>query len=103
MCSRDNSQHLTPVLEALRSDPAKLAYYRDLLEPLRRYDAEHHGDLVKTLAAYLRYGGNTTQAASALYLHRNSLRYRLERIQLLLKLDPDDPDARLALQIALLL
>ena len=99
----DTPQHLAPVLDALRSDPARVAYYRDLLRPLRQYDLEHHGDLVRTLAAYLRHGGNSTQAANALYLHRNSLRYRLARIQVLLSLDPDDPDARLALQIALLI
>lgn len=106
MSGQDDSgkspQHLAPILEALRSDPEKLGYYRDLLAPLRHYDREHHGDLVKTLGVYLRNGGNATQASNALYLHRNSLRYRLERIRLLLDLDPDDPDARLALQIALL-
>lgn len=98
----DTPPHLAPLLDALRSDPVKTAYYRELLSPLKRYDAEHQGDLVKTLAAYLRQGGNSTQTANALYLHRNSLRYRLARIQALLCLDPDDPDARLALGIALL-
>ncbi len=99
----DTPPHLAPLVDALRSDPAKTAYYRDLLSPLRRYDTEHHGDLVRTLAAYLQNGGNSTQTANALYLHRNSLRYRLARIQALLGLDPDDPDARLALGIALLI
>ena len=99
----ETPQHLAPILDALRSDPAKIAYYRDLLLPLTQYDAEHHGDLVKTLSVYLRHGGNATQAANALYLHRNSLRYRLARIQALLALDPGDPDSRLALGIALLI
>ncbi len=101
--NEDTPPHLTPLIAALRSDPARTAYYRDLLSSLRRYDSEHHGDLVRTLAAYLRHGGNSTQTANALYLHRNSLRYRLARIQALLGLDPDDPDARLALSIALLI
>ncbi len=100
---RNEQNHLLPMLEALRSDPAKAAYYNSLLAPLRRYDLEHHGDLVKTLAAYLRCGGNATRTADALYLHRNSLRYRLARIQVLTGLDPDEPDARLALQIGILL
>lgn len=99
----DTPQHLAPLLEALRSDPSRSAYYRQLLAPLRQYDIEHHGDLVKTLAAYLRHGGNATQAANALFLHRNSLRYRLARIQASLGMDPDDPDVRLALSIALLI
>ena len=53
------------------------------------------------IARELRHGGNATRTADALYLHRNSLRYRLARIQALTGLDPDDPDARLALQIAI--
>lgn len=102
--SNDNaSEHTRPLLEALSADPQKAAYYRGLLRPLQRYDNEHHGDLLATLAAYLRHGGNSTRTADALYLHRNSLRYRLARIQALTGMDPDDPDARLALQVGILL
>lgn len=94
--------YLVPLLAALRSDPTLCAYYRDLLTPLVRYDSEHGGDLVKTLAHYVQQGGNATRAANSLFLHRNSLRYRLARIYALLGMDPDAPDARLALGIALL-
>jgi DNA-binding PucR family transcriptional regulator len=97
------SEHLAPLLDALSSDPGKASYYRGLLAPLLRYDREHHGDLVKTLDAYLRHGGNASRTANALYVHRNSLRYRLARIQALTDLDYDDADSRLALQVALLL
>ncbi|MDQ5823993.1 MAG: helix-turn-helix domain-containing protein [Chloroflexota bacterium] len=97
------SEHIAPLVEAMWADPQKAGYYLDLLEPLRQYDLEHHGDLVKTLWAYLRHGGNSVQTANALFIHRNSLRYRLARIQALTSLDPDDPDARLVLQIALVL
>ena len=99
----DNPAHLAPLAEALRADPEKAAYYNGLLAPLRRYDDEHHGDLMKTLDAYLRHGGNSTRTANALFIHRNSLRYRLARIQALTGLDHDDPDVRLALQVALLI
>ena len=101
--SDNASEHLGPLLEALSADPQRAAYYKSLLKPLQRYDSEHHGDLVTTLAAYLHHGGNATRTADALYLHRNSLRYRLARIQALTGLDPDDPDARLALQIGILI
>ncbi len=97
------SEHTGPLLEALSADPKRAAYYAKLLRPLQQYDNEHHGDLVSTLSAYLRNGGNATRTADALYLHRNSLRYRLARIQAFTGLDPDDPDARLALQIGILI
>ncbi len=94
---------LAPMLDALRADPERARYYAHLLDPLRRYDGEHHGDLVKTLSAYLRHGGNAVAAAGALYIHRNSMRYRLARIRALLAVDVDDPDTRLALRVALML
>lgn len=95
--------HLLPLIAALLADPDKAAYYLGLLASLQRYDREHHGDLVKTLDAYLRHGGNSTQAADAIYIHRNSMRYRLTRIHALTGLDLDSADDRLALQVALLL
>ena len=96
-------QHLAPLIDALSADPQKAAYYINLLKPLQDYDRDHNGDLLKTLAVYLEYGGNSVRAADALFLHRNSLRYRLARIQALLGMDPDDPDARLTLGVAVLL
>jgi len=98
-----DSQYVRPLLDALASDPVKLDYYRGLLGPLERYDRDHHGDLVATLAAYIHHGGNSSRTADALFMHRNSLRYRLQRIRALTGLDPDAPDARLALQVAVLL
>lgn len=97
------SEHLRPLVEALRADPERAAYYTKLLKPLTQYDQEHNGDLLNTLAAYLRHSGNAVQTAAALYIHRNSLRYRLDRIHALTSLDMDDADSRLALQIGVLL
>ncbi|HET6312702.1 MAG TPA: helix-turn-helix domain-containing protein [Chloroflexia bacterium] len=98
-----SNEHIAPLVEAMRADPQQAAYYLALIEPLRQYDREHHGDLLKTLSTYLRHGGNSVRTANALFIHRNSLRYRLSRVQALTSLNPDDPDARLALQIALVL
>jgi DNA-binding PucR family transcriptional regulator len=99
----DDTGITAPLLRALAGSPEQAAYYRALLEPLRRYDREQGGDLLKTLAAYVRQGGNSTRTADALFMHRNSLRYRLARIQALTGLDPDEPEARLALHVAVLL
>jgi DNA-binding PucR family transcriptional regulator len=96
-------EYLVPLVEALRADPQRAAYYLSLLEPLQEYDRQHNGDLIRTLAVYLECGGNSVRAADRLFLHRNSLRYRLARIQALLGMDPDDPDSRLTLGVAVLL
>jgi DNA-binding PucR family transcriptional regulator len=55
---------------------------------------------IRTLAAYLDEQGSIVRTASVLHLHRNAVTYRLRRIIDLLGVDLDDPDQRLALQLA---
>ncbi|MED5505409.1 MAG: sugar diacid recognition domain-containing protein [Pseudomonadota bacterium] len=42
--------------------------------------ADKSGQLVKTLEAYFQANGNANDCANALYIHRNTLRYRLDKI-----------------------
>jgi DNA-binding PucR family transcriptional regulator len=76
--------------------------FRALVEPLVEYDCERRSDLVKTLKVYFEAGANASEAADRLFLHRNSLLYRLSRVEKLTGLDLKDPRARLALQLGLL-
>ena len=79
-----------------------LAPFRELVRPLVEHDLERRSDLVRTLHAYFASGTNASEAADRMFLHRNSMLYRLERIQKLTGLDLKDPGASLALQLGLL-
>jgi PucR C-terminal helix-turn-helix domain/GGDEF-like domain/GAF domain len=57
-------------------------------------------DLLKTLEVYLDSGGNATRAARQLFLHRNTLRQRLDRIAALLNVDLTTSERWLPLQLA---
>ncbi|WP_193224507.1 PucR family transcriptional regulator [Bacillus sp. B1-b2] len=48
---------------------------------LIQYDKENGSDLVKTLFYYLSSNGSLKETASLLYIHRNSVNYRMERIR----------------------
>jgi purine catabolism regulator len=50
-------------------------------------DREGHGDLLRTLETFLASGGSAVDAAALLYVHRNTLRKRLARIEQLLDVD----------------
>ena len=89
------------LLKELAHSP-DLAPFRGLVEPLAAYDRKRRSDLVRTLRVYLATGANASEAADRLFLHRNSILYRLARIEQLTGLDLKDPHARLALQLALL-
>jgi DNA-binding PucR family transcriptional regulator len=72
------------------------------VRPLVEHDLRRRSDLVRTLRAYFAAGANASEAADRMFLHRNSMLYRLQRIQKLTGLDLKDPEASLALQLGLL-
>ena len=76
--------------------------FRVLVEPLEEHDRERRSDLVRTLRVYFAVGANASEAADRLFLHRNSMTYRLERIGKLTGLDLREPGVALALQLGLL-
>ena len=90
-----------PLLEELARSP-DLMPFAALVEPLLAYDQERRSDLVRTLRVYFAAGANASEAADRLFLHRNSMLYRLARVEKLTGLDLKDPRARLALQLGLL-
>ncbi|MHB1132182.1 MAG: PucR family transcriptional regulator [Chloroflexota bacterium] len=77
------------------------SFYEETLGKLAEYDAKHSGELVHTLEVLFANDGNLQRAADALFLHRNTLAYRLERIEDISGLSLHDPEDRLCLQLAL--
>jgi DNA-binding PucR family transcriptional regulator len=54
-----------------------------LLGPLRDYDAEHNAELLATLAQFLACDGSWSACASRMYVHVNTVRYRISRVEAL--------------------
>jgi DNA-binding PucR family transcriptional regulator len=80
-------------------DVARLEQFvQSQLGALLDYDAQKGADLVETLFHYLESG--LTAASEKLILHRNTLKYRLQRIQELSGHDLSDRGARFNLQLA---
>ena len=89
------------LFKELARDPA-LEPFGALIGPLMEHDRTRRSDLVRTLKTYFATGANASEAADRLFLHRNSMIYRLERIQKLTGLDLKDHRVALALQLGLL-
>ncbi len=71
----------------------------EILGPLLAY--ESGDEFIRTLQAYFEHNGNLSQTADAMFIHRNTLLYRMNRIQEISGLDLDNPDTRLAVQLAI--
>ena len=79
----------------------------DLIHPaieiIREYDAKSQSNLLDTLDVYLQNDCNAQHCGRLLFLHRNSLVYRIHRIQEIAGIDLSDPDERSYLRLSFLL
>jgi purine catabolism regulator len=84
------------------SEREKLRDFTDrTLGALLDYDLKQHADLIKTLEAFFACHGNLSETAKMLIVHRNTLLYRMNRINEIAQIDLDRPETRLALHLAL--
>jgi DNA-binding PucR family transcriptional regulator len=87
------------LMEWYASDTVR-ASVRDQLAPLEKLGLGRADTAIRTLATYLDEQGSIIRTAQKLHLHRNAVTNRLRSITELLDVDLDDPDQRLALQLA---
>lgn len=84
------------------SDREKLTIFCErTLGSLIEYDMRQNADLIKTLEAFFNCHGNLSQTAETLIVHRNTLLYRMNRINEIAQIDLNRPETRLALHLAL--
>ncbi len=70
----------------------KLKMHERIFAPLLEHDREKGSELVKTLETYIDCNFSRTKTSEKLHLHRNSLNYRLQKIEELLDQDIDQLD-----------
>lgn len=93
--------NVSDLLFAMRSGPQLGEFVRDRVGPLLETGDPRRQELLRTLETYLAEGGRKASTARLLHLERQSLYYRLERIEELLGLSLDDEGALLELRLAL--
>jgi len=75
--------------------------YQDQVANIATYDRRKGTDLLDTLETYLECAGNLTKTSNRLFVHRNTLIQRLERLQSLCEIDLQDRSNWLTLQVAI--
>jgi hypothetical protein len=90
------------LFRVLASHPEEVrSFYEDTVAAIVRYDDQYRTDLVQTLEAYLEHNCNMNATASAIYAHRHTVAYRLERVKELSGLDPMQTEDRERLGLGL--
>jgi sugar diacid utilization regulator len=90
------------LFRVLASHPEEVrSFYEDTVAPIVKYDDQYSTDLVGTLEAYLEQNCNMNATAAAIYAHRHTVAYRLERVKELSSLDPMQSEDRERLGLGL--
>ena len=90
------------LFRVLASHPEEVrSFFDDTVAPIVAYDDQYATDLVGTLESYLDQNCNMNATAAAIYAHRHTVAYRLERVKELTGLDPMQSEDRERLGLGL--
>ena len=78
-----------------------LELYTLSIRNLVDYDRQNATNLVETLDCYFACNCNVSETAKALFIHRNTLIYRIDKIKAILGRDLKESEERLLLQLGL--
>lgn len=76
-------------------------FYKEMIEPLKEYDEQKGGELIKTLQMYYECGGNLKKVSEKMYIHYNTILYRIQKIQQITNMNLSNPNDRLNLEVSL--
>ncbi|MEW6081198.1 MAG: PucR family transcriptional regulator ligand-binding domain-containing protein [Bacillota bacterium] len=89
------------VLSSVSEDPEALAFYRETLGPVVQYDRRNGANLLGTLETFFLLQEDVVEVARSLFVHPNTVRYRLKRVCELTGVSLHSSEGRLNLQVAL--
>ncbi|QKS72344.1 PucR family transcriptional regulator ligand-binding domain-containing protein [Paenalkalicoccus suaedae] len=76
-------------------------FFGETVNALVEYDRDHDLELMETLRVYFTHNESLNQTSKALFIHVNTLKYRLQRIKLLTGLSVQSSEDKLMLHLGL--
>lgn len=76
-------------------------YIQDYLTPVIQYDQKHNAELIKTLQVYYECNGSKQRTAERLFIVRQTLYLRIQKLEELLGADFMNPEKRLIIEFSL--
>lgn len=65
----------------LQGKPQLEAYYREIFDPIHVYDQKYHSHLLDTIVAFVENNMDYIRTSKAMFVHENTVRYRLSKIK----------------------
>jgi len=89
------------LLLSLQDDDALISYCRGVLGAVEQGEGDYGEELLRSVDVFIEHNGHWEKAASALYCHRHTLRYRIRRVEQLTGRDFSNARDRIEFWLAL--
>lgn len=76
-------------------------FCNDTINPIVEYDKLNNTELIKTLRVYFECNGNMKKISKEMFMHYNTIIYRIQKIKDITGVDFENGDSRLRFEIAL--
>jgi len=96
-----NSLDTIKLLYPLKDDDGIQQYYSKTIKKLEEYDEINGTNLLETLEVFFKYNFKKTLVANKLFIHVETLRYRLNRIEEITGYSVEETEGLFALQMGL--
>ena len=78
-------------------------YYAETIQKLVEYDKLNQTNYCEVLQCYLEHSGSVKETAEAMFVHRNTINYKINKVEEMLNCDLSELDTRLLYSIAFML
>ncbi|ELK46548.1 PucR family transcriptional regulator [Halobacillus sp. BAB-2008] len=97
-----DDMHMYRLISLVHKHSSLDSLVHEYLEPIIDYDEKHHTNLLETLRVYLACNGSKKETASRVFVVRQTLYHRLEKLEMLLGADFMESEKRQVIEFALL-
>lgn len=79
-------QNLGPekLLLALSGRPVLNSYFQEIYQPLKDYDEKYNSRLLETIYTFVEHNMDYIKTSKAMFIHENTVRYRLSKVKSLI-------------------
>ncbi|KOY83123.1 PucR family transcriptional regulator ligand-binding domain-containing protein [Lysinibacillus macroides] len=91
------------IIMAIQNQSLMKSFRQDMLEQLYRYDELHNTDYVPFLRIFVEENGSTSRISERQFIHRNTVLYKIKKIEMLLDMDLSNPFTKTTLYMAFLI